>query len=423
VCPRCAPEGSADISTEKLTDHRVKHVAAPAEGRIELWDSVLPGLGLRVAAASSKHQIGIKTWFVRYRTAGTQRRLKLGTYPTLGLAEARNVARQIFTEVGNGGDPSEQKRERASRAKAEAFDRVAELFVTRYAKQKNRSWQETERILKRYVTPVWGSRPIREITRRDVIELLDDMVDRGAPVMAKQTHATVRKLFYWAVDRDILETSPCVRVPVPARAAERDRVLTESELRSVWLACEALKWPFGPLVRLLMLTGQRRDEVATMRWPDVNLDAALWTIPRELTKSDRAHEVPLSTLAREIIGSLPKVDQSLVFTTNGKVAVAGFSNAKRRLDHLSGIGDWHLHDLRRTAASGMARLGVAPHVVEKVLAHKTGTISGVAAIYNRHGYLAEKRDALERWAREVFRVAEDGQEEPQVIAISRVRKP
>jgi len=170
-----------------------------------------------------------------------------------------------------------------------------------------------------------------------------------------------------------------------------------------------------------MLTGQRRDEVATMRWPDINLTAALWTIPREFTKNDRAHEVPLSLSAREIVGSLPKVDESLVFTTNRKVAVAGFSNAKRRLDHLSGISDWHLHDLRRTAASGMARLGVAPHVVEKVLAHKTGTISGVAAIYNRHGYLAEKRDALDRWAREVLRVAEDKQ--AQVITMPRVRKP
>ena len=147
-----------------------------------------------------------------------------------------------------------------------------------------------------------------------------------------------------------------------------------------------------------------------MRWQDIDLDTALWTIPRELTKGDRAHEVPLSQPAIEIVASLPKVNHSLVFTTNGKVPVAGFSNAKRRLDELSKVTDWRLHDLRRTAASGMARLGVAPHVVEKVLAHKSGTITGVAAIYNRHAYQAEKRDALDSWAAEVMRLVPNANE-------------
>jgi integrase len=249
-----------------------------------------------------------------------------------------------------------------------------------------------------------GGRSIREIERRDILDLLDKMVDRGAPIMAKQTHSTIRKLFYWAVDRGILERSPCVRVPRPAEADDRDRVLTSAELRSVWLACDPLKWPFGPVVRLLILTGQRRNEVATMRWADVNLTEGSWTIPRNLRKGDQAHEVPLSSAAKEIITSLPKSNDALVFTTNGRVPVAGFSNAKRRLDQLSGVRDWRLHDLRRSTASNMARLGVDPHVVEKVLGHQTGTISGVAAVYNRHGYFPEKREALERWASELLRI-------------------
>jgi integrase len=398
------------MSREKLTDQRVRQATAPAGRRLELWDAVLPGLGLRVAAASVHGDRGSKTWFVRYRFGGSQRRMKLGTYPTIALADAREVARYVFAEIGKGLDPAVERRLVESGAKADTFERIAEQFVTRYAKQRNRSWRETERILQRYVTPTWGERPIRDITRRDILDLLDRMVDRGAPVMAKQTHATIRKLFYWALDRGVIDVSPCVRVPVPAKAAERDRVLTDDELRAVWLACESLQWPFGSVIKMLALTGQRRNEVASMRWSEIDLAAGMWTIPRERAKSDRAHEVPLSTPVLSIFTTLPKTDERLVFTTNGKVAVAGFSNAKRRLDKLSGVQDWHLHDLRRTAATGMARLGVAPHVVERVLNHKTGIISGVAAIYNRHGYLDEKRAALEAWARKVDEIV---REEPK----------
>jgi integrase len=405
MCPRCAPTEFTDISTEKLTDHRVRHVTTAADGaRVELWDSLLPGLGLRISA-SATGEGGTKTWFVRYRFGANQRRMKIGSYPTIGLAEAREVARHLLIEVGKGTDPAAEKRASATRARIDTFGHVADQFVQRYAKQHNRSWKETERILNRYVVPEWGARAVRDITRRDVLDLLDGMVDRGAPVMAKQTHSTVRKLFYWAVDRGVIETSPCMRVPVPARANERDRVLSDDELRAVWLACEPLRWPFGPLVRMLILTGQRRDEVATMRWPDLDLSIGLWTIPREFTKSNRVHEVPLAAAALDVIGSVPRIDEILVFTTNSRVPVAGFSNAKRRLDDLSGVRDWHLHDLRRTAASGMARLGIPPHVIEKLLNHKTGTISGVAAIYNRHGYAEEKRGALERWADEVTHIA------------------
>lgn len=385
------------MPTEKLTDHRVKHATAPAGTRVELWDAVLPGLGLRLSPPSTDGA-GSKTWFVRYRFGPKQRRMKIGTYPVLGLAEARAAARHLLTEIGRGIDPAAEKRSIAKGAAEETFAQVAESFVLRYAKQHNRSWKETQRILNRYVMPEWGLRPIREITRRDVIGLLDAMVDRGAPVMAKQTHATIRKLFYWAVDRDIIDTSPCVRVPVPAHAIDRDRVLNDNELRAVWLACEPLKWPFGPLVRLLILTGQRRDEVATLTWPDIDERNGLWTIPRERNKSNRTHEVPLSSAARAILDALPKVDRTFVFTTNGVVPVAGFSNAKRRLDDLSQVRDWHLHDLRRTAASGMARIGIAPHLIERVLNHKGGAMSGVAAIYNRHGYIEEKRIALQHWA-------------------------
>jgi integrase len=228
-------------------------------------------------------------------------------------------------------------------------------------------------------------------------------VDRGAPVMATATHAVIRKLFYWAIDREIIDASPCVRVPKPATAAERDRVLSDDELRAVWLACEAMQWPFGPTIRLMILTGQRESEVGGMRWEEMR--GNVWTIPGDRTKNGHAQEVPLSRPAKAIIAELRKVDLGFVFTTTGKKPIAGFNNAKRRLDGLCRVKDWRFHDLRRTVATGMARLGVAPHIVEKVLNHQTGTISGVAAIYNRHAYTDEKLAALELWARHVLSIA------------------
>jgi integrase len=388
---------------QKLTELLVANVKPPATGRRMLWDALLPGFGLRVTDK------GAKSWVVMYRLGGRQaarQRLTLGKYPALSLANARAHARDTLEEVAKGNDPAAAKAEDETRRNT--IDAVCDEFIERYAKPRNRSWKETKRILDMYVKPEWGAQLMTDITRRHVIALLDAMVDRGAPVMAKQTHSTVRKLFNWAVDRDVIPASPCIRIPPPARAKDRDRVLSDDELRSVWVGCDRLGWPFGQVVRLLILTGQRREEVATMRWPDIDFDAACWTLPRSSTKNNRAHEVPLAPAALSILKALPKLHDELVFTTNGRVPVAGFSMAKRRLDtavaaqradgNLPSIVDWHLHDLRRTMASGMARLRVAPHVIEKVLNHQTGAISGVAAIYNRHNYQDEKRQALETWS-------------------------
>ena len=346
--------------------------------------------------------------------------MKLGGYPAISLADAREAAREVFSETGKGGDPAAARRATGQAAEANTLSLIARQFITRYAKRRNRSWQETERILERYVLPEWGDRPISEITRRDILDLLDGMVDRGVPVMAKQTHATIRKLFYWALDRDIISTSPCVRVPVPGAAAERDRVLTDEELRAVWLACDPLGWPFGAVVRLLILTAQRRDEVATTEWGDLDLDQRLWTIPGRRTKNGQTQEVPLCAAAVSILSEVPRTSDVFVFSTDGRVPVAGFSTAKRRLDALCGVSDWVLHDLRRTTATGLARLGEAPHVVEKVLNHKSGTVSGVAAIYNRHGYLDEKRQALDAWARRVNAIVTG--EPAKVVTIGRTRQ-
>ena len=391
---------------QKLTEATVANAKPPTVGKLMLWDALLPGFGLRITDKGSK------SWVVMYRLGGREaarQRLTLGKYPALSLAKARDEARSALGDAAKGMMPALARKKQEP---LETFAAVADEFVERYAKQHNRSWRETERILQRYVVPAWGSRPIGDLTRQDVIKLLDGFVDRGAPVMAKQTHSTIRKMFNWAVNRGVISASPCLRLSAPAKAKDRDRVLSDEELADVWRGSERLGWPFGPVIKLLVLTGQRRQEVASMRWADVNFDRALWTLPREMTKADRVHEVPLSTEALAVLRALPRMHSELVFTTNGRGPVANFSVAKLRLDNAvtvdrarrgaPPVADYHLHDLRRTLASGLARLGIAPHVIEKILNHQSGVISGVAAVYNRHAYLDEKHQALEAWSRHVL---------------------
>ena len=226
-----------------------------------------------------------------------------------------------------------------------------------------------------------------------------------------RTLARLRALFNWAVEKDRLASSPIVGMKPPTKERARDRTLSKDELRWFWLACEAIGWPFGPLAKLLLLTAQRRDEVAGIEWPEINLEQKIWIIPRHRAKNDRAHAVHLSEAAIEVLRSIPHVGSGPLFTTNGR-PVSGFSHGKNRLDaamlaarrdelgeKADAIPHWILHDLRRTAATGMAQLSIAPHVVDKVLNHVSGTIRGVAAVYNRFEYLEERRAALEAWGR------------------------
>jgi integrase len=244
--------------------------------------------------------------------------------------------------------------------------------------------------------------PIGHITRADVVKVLDGIAANGTPIAANRAMSAIKKLFAWSLDRGAVSTHPLVGLRKPGVERSRDRVLTDDELKSFWRATEELGFPFGLAFQLMALTGQRRGEVAGMQWSQLNLSEAVWTIPASIAKNGRAHEVPLSTAVLDIIQRLPRfVGSDLVFTTTGTSPISGFGRAKGRIDSMMQGSEWRLHDLRRTAASGMARLGVAPHVIEKVLNHVSGEISGVAAVYNRHGYDAEKREALEKWSDQV----------------------
>jgi integrase len=347
---------------------------------------------------------GARSWAVRYRHEGRSRKHTIGSYPAIDLSNARTLGGKALRVAAEGRDPSHE-RQLARSVHPDSIAQIADQFIARYAKQNNRerTWRETERILRRDVLPRWKGKLIREITRRDILKLLDDTIDRGAPVIANRILAAVRKMFAWAVDRDIISLSPCAGIKAPTAERSRDRVLTDNELRLVWLASDKIGWPFGPIVKLLILTAQRRDEVVGMRWAELRLDERLWTLPRERVKNNRVHEVPLSDQAIQIIKALPVITGPLVFSTTGKSPFSGFSKAKRRLDAVIAepLPHWQLHDLRRTVATGMARLGVVLPVVEKILNHSSGSFSGVAGVYQRHDYRDEKGKALDAWARSV----------------------
>ena len=256
---------------------------------------------------------------------------------------------------------------------SDLFSAVAAEFVERHAKRNTRASSATRnRALgsKRRLLPKWGNRRVQDITKRDVLDLLDGIVDRGGGLSANRVLAAIRKLFNWAVQRGIVTASPAGGIKAPLPEISRDRFLNDDETRWFWLACDKLAYPFGSMAKLLLLTGQRRDEVSGMIWGEIDLDKALWTIPGGRTKNDLPHEVSLSDAALSVIASLPRIksDKGYLFTTNAETHVSGYSRAKGMLDKAMldiardergqdvEIPRWTFHDLRRTAVSGMARL-------------------------------------------------------------------
>lgn len=369
-----------------LTD---KTLAAlkPEARRYEVHDLHCPGLSVRVSPE------GRKTFTIKYRYGAKQRRQTIGVYPRYSLAEAREKAMAALRQVGDGVDP--QDRRRAPDLQVET---VCRAFIEQYAKPRNRNWRETERVLEREFIPRCGQMEIGEVHRADVLEVMDAAIARGAGYQANRILATVRKLLNWCVERGIIAVSPINGLKRPHKEQSRDRVLKDDEIQRVLAACRNEAYPFRHYVPFLLATGQRRAETAAARWDEIDLEAGTWVIPAENAKNGKPHVVALSDFAVRVLKDVPRFASSpYVFTTTRQSPISGFTKALQRISDASDTTGWRFHDLRRTAASGMARAGVAPHVVEKVLNHISGTISGVAAVYNRYGYDAEKREALETW--------------------------
>ncbi|SFK28597.1 tyrosine-type recombinase/integrase [Methylocapsa palsarum] len=402
---------------------RTLETIRPGEARKEVPDGLVRGLYYILQPS------GKAGWAVRYRVSGVSRKMTLGTYPALSLKAARDLAAKALVKVAGGEDPAAAK-QFAKAAKQSPLDhdlveKVAEQFIARHIKASMRpSWaREAERMMRKEVIASWRGRKLSEIRKADIHELLDSIVDRPAPIVANRVLAIFRRMCGWAVERGIIEASPCLGIRSPSPERSRDRVLDDVELRAVWLAAEGLGWPFGRIIQLLILTGQRLGEVSEMRWSELDFTTRTWTLPKERCKNGQAHQVPLSPQALAILEGLPRIGgaSDFVFTTNGRTPVSGFSKARAHLGAaLPAAPHWTFHDLRRTAATGMARLGVSIPVIEKILNHRSGSFAGIVGIYQRHGFADEKRVALETWGRFVETLV-NGEPAGNVAALTTAR--
>jgi integrase len=370
---------------KRLTAAMVERISPPARGQVEYWDKAMPGFGLRVSYR------GTKAWVLMTRIHGKLARVTLGDADTMTLADAHVAAREAKRQAKGGIDPRVEKRRRqteADEARALTFGAMADEFLERYAKPRLRPRSIVAYIatLKGERTQAWQDRPIASVGRRDVMALLDGLEAEGKHAMAKVTLAHFRKFFGWCAERDVIFELPTQRVRLNGSLKPRERALDLDELRRVWNAADKLGGAGGAIVHMLILTGQRRHETGVMRWRDVSgleSESPLWSVPGEVTKNQRPHDVPLAPEAVAVVRSRPIItvrsetgeDKSeLVFTTAGKVPWAGFGVLKRQIDDQIAadggepMAPWTYHDLRRSLVTGMSDRGIAPpHIIESIV--------------------------------------------------------
>lgn len=391
----------------RLTDSKLQGLKPPVSGQAEYSDSDVPGLRVRVGSS------GVKTFILRKRVGGRLRNMTLGRYgPRFGLAAARRKARALISDIESGKAiaPPAPKGEMGQTVRA-----MVEPYLA--SKAHLRSIDEIERVLRGYVLPEIGDRFADAVTRAEVSALVDGIAER-APTMARAVHAQLSAFYTWAMPRlDRLEANPCRDAGRPAKAKPRDRVLSDGELRALWRVSLAEPSPWGPGIRLLILTGARREEVFAADRAEFDLAARVWTIPAERSKNGLPHLVPLSPAALAVAKSIKAVDGSGKLFPTRTIAnrsargPSGYSKAQARvrdavdLDLGRKAGEhWTLHDIRRTVATGLQRLGVRFEVTEAVLNHVSGSRGGIAGVYQRHDWSAEKRDALNKWAQKLDRL-------------------
>jgi integrase len=409
----------------QLTDAKIKGLKAPEVGQEEHSDSVVPGLRVRVGK-------GTKTFILRKRVGGKLRNLTLGRYNEhrFTLADARKTARNFIIDIEAGRDPGAKRRE--EKKAGVAAGTVRALWSDYLKAKKNeggriRTLDQAERMFDRYVLPELGDRMADTVTRADLTRLIDN-VPTGA---GRALHARIRAFYSWAMPRlDRLEANPATYSGRPSAPPSRKRVLSDDELKAVWNATDAEPFPWRSAIKLLILTGQRRAEVFEADWAEFDLKAATWTIPPERAKNGVEHTVPLSAAALAVVGATPRIKgASKVFPSrsDGNKGPSGFSKfmtrfrerIEKELGHA--VEDWRLHDIRRTLATGLQRLGTRIEVTEAVLNHVSGSRSGIVGVYQRHEFADEKRHALEAWGAEVERIV-SGRKGDNVVAMKGAAK-
>lgn len=423
----------------KLTDRTVEAARCP-DGRKDalIFDDTLKGFGLRVTAG------GKRVFIVQYRIGATVRRTPLGQWGAeLTTAQARKKAEALRGQVRDKRDPvAERKAAQAATLAAEAqakaaaardaytVDALIDDWTAHHLSARSASYRARVPAELRRALKAWRAAPAETVGRIDAVRVLDAVKAKSGPVAANRLRAEARACWGWAMKRGSLAANPWEATPRPlARETARERVLSDTELGTLYTAAGALAEPWGVLVRMLILTGQRRGEVAGMRWAELNLEAGEWSLPGARTKNGQPHVVPLTA---EVVTLLRTVKRrkgaELVFEGPRKTAVTGFGKVKTRLDAALAqaaqgtdrkTAPWVLHDLRRTVATGLQRLGVRLEVTEAVLNHVSGSRSGIVGVYQRHGWEAEKVAALRTWAAHVLAAAEGKPAAGNVVALSR----
>lgn len=431
-----------------LTDYKLSQLKpAPAGARRMIYDQIVPSLAVRVTdAATTDGKAASVSFVVIGRRKGHRQTIyhRIGSYPNVKLAAARNAARTVLENFINGQHPreiAEAKRLDEAQRRKDTVGTVADEFIRRHVSNL-RSARSTEAIIRHELLgqsprrqkdadgkPVvewvndkdarWRDRPITSITRRDVVELVEKIIDRGSRHQARKAFAHASKLFGWALERDTygLEGNPLSDVKVAnlvGKPKKRTRVLEDDELRYVWRAAKRIGYPFGTLAQVLALDGQRLREISSARWPEII--GNVLTVPGERMKGKVAHTVPLTPAVLALLDTIPRfTDGDFIFsTTGGKRPVSGFSKAKAKLNQeiaklrtedgiKTPISPWTYHDLRRTARTRMSGLGVRPDIAEMVIAHRQ---TGIHEVYDLHTYDAEKRDALARWEHALLAIVE-----------------
>jgi integrase len=394
----------------KLTEDAISDLVCPPGAKDRMvFDDALPGLAVRITPKG-------KSFLVQYTKGGVRRRVAIGRWGAVTLAAARKAAKGIIGEVAGGKDVAKERaEERARRVKEAAETKLTlEELLKKWERlaltNRRESYRHEALRSLRAAFPSQLGEPAVALSRETVVQVLDAITSAGRTASAARTLAYGRASYNWTRKRGEIAMNPFADLPAPDTVPARDRYLSESEVATVWTAASEMPWPFGSIFQLLLLTAQRREEVIGMRWTELSPDRSIWTIPKERAKNARAHLVHLAPSAAAIIQALPRLSKSdLVFTTTGRTAVSGVSKAKARLDAAArklwkgegAMPPWRLHDFRRTAVTWLAGQGVPPHVCDRLLNHVTGTIRGVAAVYQKQEFLPERKAALEKWAEHV----------------------
>jgi integrase len=425
-----------------FTDPLLRSLRPSATAR-DYWDTIHRGLIVRVLPS------GRVEFAVRYRFGGLRRRLKLGSYPSVSLQEARVRARRAQSAIDDGKDPAGE-RQTARAAKTDTVASLAADYLVKHARKRKRSWAEDERVLTVDVLPTWGERSVRDITRRDVRALIEAIAERGAPIMANRTLEIVRKMLNFGVQHEWIDANPASRIEKPGVEHQRERVLTDEEIRRLWhLLSRAPSTkdrpapgrkagsrrtddplcPISPALaaaqKMRLLTAQRGGEVIKMRWADVDLDAGWWVIPGSDAKNGRPHRVPLVAQAIEIVRAQepkePGARGEFIFAGRGGAALHDRAKkASAAIARVLGV-DFRGHDLRRTAATRMAAAGIPRDHIAKLLNHVEGGPSATR-VYDRYSYDAEKRVALETWARTLTAILEQKASKADVVPMRRTAR-